>query len=84
MTEKNLRDLRPTQSGRCTPEKYKKNAEKKDSLQSRFVMDVIYICKPELFPKDPWDWYIYLHLLDFYGELVGKYTSNRPDRILWG
>ena len=26
-------------------------------------------------PKDPWDWYIYLHLVDFYGELVGKYTS---------
>ena len=20
------------------------------------------------FPKDPWDWYIYLHLVDFYGK----------------
>ena len=26
----------------------------------------------------PWDWdlYIYLHLTDFYGKLVGKYTFN--------
>jgi len=25
-------------------------------------------------PWDPWDWYIYLHLDDFYGECIGKYT----------
>ena len=24
---------------------------------------------------DPWEWYIYLHLVDFYGFHVGKYTS---------
>ena len=30
-------------------------------------------------PKDPWDWYIYLHLVDFYGFHVGKYTIH----VLW-
>ncbi len=23
----------------------------------------------------PWDWYVYLHLVDFHGFHVGKYTS---------
>ena len=27
-------------------------------------------------PKDPWDWYICLHLADFYGFHVGKYTIH--------
>ena len=36
-------------------------------------------------PKDPWDWHIYLHLVDFYGFHVGKYYTihasygNRTD-----
>ena len=31
----------------------------------------------ESFPRDPWDWYIYLHLADFYGFHVGKiYQSH--------
>ena len=30
-------------------------------------------------------WYIYLHLLDFYGVHVGKYTSPMdPMGIVWG
>ena len=24
-------------------------------------------CKDVIYPKDPWDWYIYLSLVDFYG-----------------
>ncbi len=32
-------------------------------------------------PQDPWDWYISLDLVDFYGKCVGKYTS--PPGILW-
>ena len=27
------------------------------------------------FPQDPWDWYIYLHLLDLLGKYIGKYAS---------
>ena len=23
------------------------------------------------YPEDPWDWYIHLHLVDFYGKLSG-------------
>ncbi len=30
---------------------------------------------PNPIPYHPWDWYIYLHLVDFYGFHVGKYTS---------
>ena len=26
-------------------------------------------------PYPPWDWYISLHLVDFYGINVGKYTT---------
>ena len=31
---------------------------------------------------DPWDWYgifTYIHLVDFYGKLVGKYTIYDMD-----
>ena len=31
-----------------------------------------------LFPQDPWDWYIFLHLVAFYGFHVGKYTIHAP------
>ena len=27
-------------------------------------------------PYHPWDWYIYLHLVDFYGFHVGKYAIH--------
>ena len=30
---------------------------------------------PEFYPYHPWDWYIYLHLVHFYGFHGGKYTS---------
>ena len=34
------------------------------------------ICKKSVQnPYHPWDWYIYLHLVVFYGKLVGKYSS---------
>ena len=25
-------------------------------------------------PEDPWDWDIYLNLVDFYGKCIGRYT----------
>ena len=34
---------------------------------------------PSPYPKDPWDWYIYLHLVDFYGKCTEIYHTW----ILW-
>ena len=28
------------------------------------------------FPYHPWDWWVYLHLVDFYGKSIGKYTIH--------
>ena len=39
-------------------------------------------CFNEACPKDPWDWYIPLHLVNLYGFHVGKYTVP-PMGILW-
>ena len=33
---------------------------------------VIFVNQPKQFT--PWDWYIYLNLVDFYDKLIGKYT----------
>ena len=32
-------------------------------------------CSSQSTPYHPWDWYIYLHLVDFYGKCIGKYSS---------
>ena len=34
---------------------------------------------PPHIPYHPWDWCIHLHLVDFYGKLVGKYTVRPMD-----
>ena len=36
----------------------------------------------KVIPYHPWDWYIYLHLVEFYGINVGKYTV-RPMDASW-
>ncbi len=44
-----------------------KTASSKGSMYTLFVFSIPM--------TDPWDWYIYLHLVDLYGINVGKYTS---------
>ena len=36
------------------------------------------------YPYHPWDWYIYLHVVDSYGINVGKYTSPMDGMGLYG
>ena len=31
--------------------------------------------------RDQWDWYIYLHLIDYYGELVAHYAVRPMNPI---
>ena len=51
------------------------------SLMSQTYSRTYFRKKNMLFPiirclfSYPWDWYIHLHLVDFYGKWLGKYTS---------